>query len=63
MTAMGSLRNNGSDWMAELGPFGGEPPMIRPPGLYPSSPPSCVDFLANADDRAEEVVRIHAICI
>jgi hypothetical protein len=63
MTATGSLRHEGSDWTAGLGPFVCEPLMIRPPGFYPSAPPSSVDSLANADDRAEAVVRICAICI
>ena len=37
--------------------------MTRPPGFYPSSPPSSVESFANGDDRAEAVVRICAICI
>jgi len=63
MTATGSPRHEGSDWTAGLGPFVGEPLTTRPPGFYPSSPPSSVDSLANGDDRAEAVVRIRAICI
>jgi len=63
MTATSSPRHEGSDWMAGLGPFVGELLMTRPPGFYPSSPPSAVDSLANGDDRAETVVRILAICI
>jgi len=63
MTATGSLRHEGSDWTAGIGPFVGEPLMTRPPGFYPSSPPSSVDSLANGDDRAESVVQFHAICI
>jgi len=63
MTATGSPRHEGSDWTAGLGPFVGDPRMTRPPGFYPSSPPSSVDSLANGDDRAETVVRIRAICI
>jgi len=63
MTATGSPRHEGSDWTAELGPFVGEPLTTRPPGFYPSSPPSCVDFLASGDHRAEAVIRIRAISI
>jgi len=63
MTATGSPRHEGSDWTAGLGPFVGEPLMTRPPGFYRSSPPSSINSLANADDRAEAVVRICAICI
>jgi len=61
MTATGSSRHEGSDWTAGLGLFVGEPVMTRPPGLYPSSPSSSVDWLAIGDDRAEAVVRICAI--
>jgi hypothetical protein len=63
MTATGLPRHEGSDWTAGLGPFIQEPQMTRPPGFYPSLPPSSVDYLDNADDRAEAVARIHAICI
>jgi len=63
MAATGSPRQEGSDWTTGLGPFVSEPLMTRPPGFYSSSPPSAVDSLANADDRAEAVVRIRAICI
>jgi len=63
MTVTGSLRHEGSDWTVGLGRFVGEPLMTRPPGFYPSSPPSSVDCLANADDSAEAVVRIRAVCI
>jgi len=63
MTATGSPRHEGSDWTAGPGPFVGKPQMTRPPGSYPSSPPSSVDSLANGDDRAETVVRIRAIWI
>jgi len=63
MTATGSPRHEGSDWTAGLGPIVGKPLMTRPPGFYPSSPPSSVDSLANGDARAEAVVRIRAICI
>jgi len=63
MTATGSPRHEGSDWTAGLGPFVGKLLMTRPPGFHHSSPPSCVDSLANGDDRAEAVVRIRAICI
>jgi len=63
MTATGSVRHKGSDWMTGLGPFVGELLMTMPPGFFPSSPPSSVDSLANADDRADAVVRICLICI
>jgi hypothetical protein len=63
MTATGSPRHEGSDWMAGLGPFVGELLMTRPSGFYTSPPPSTVDSLANGDNRAEAVVRIRAICI
>ena len=63
MTATGSPKHKESDWTAGLGPFVGEQLMSRPPGFYPSSPPFSVDSLANGDDRAGAVVRIHAICI
>jgi hypothetical protein len=63
MTATGLPRHEGSDWTAGFGPLVGEPLMTRPPGFYPSPPPSSVDSLANGDDRAETVVRIRAICI
>jgi len=63
MNATGSPRHEGTDWTAGFGPFAGEPLMTSPPGSYPSSPPSSVDSLGNADDRAEVVVRIRAICI
>jgi len=62
MTATGSPRHEGSDWTAGLGPLVGEPLITEPPGFFPSSPPSSVDSSANADDRAEVVVRIRAIC-
>ena len=63
MTATGSPRHEGSDWTAGLGPFVGDLLITSPPGIYPSSPPSSVDSLANADNRVESVVRIRAICI
>jgi len=63
MTATGLQMHKGSDWTAGLGAFVGEPLMTRPPGLYPSSPPSSVDSLGNADDGLEAVIRILAICI
>jgi len=63
MTATGSPRHEGSAWTVGLGPFVGEPLMTRPPGFSPSSPPSFVDSLANAEDRAEAVVQIRTICI
>ena len=63
MTATASPRHEGSHWTAGLGPFVGEPLMTRPPGFYPSSPAFIVDSSANAEDKAEAVVRIRAICI
>jgi len=63
MTVTGKPRHEGSDWMAGLGPFVGETLTTRPPGFYPLLAPSSIDSLANADDRAEAVVRIRVICI
>jgi len=63
MTATGSPRHEGGDWMPGLCPFVGELLMTKHPGFYPSLPTSSVDSLANADDRVEAVVRIRAICI
>jgi len=63
MTATGSPMEEGSDCTAGLGPFMGELLMTKPPGFYPSSPLFSVNSLADADDRAEAVVGIRAICI
>jgi len=63
MTATGSPRHEGSDSTSWLGPFVCEPLIPRPRGFYPSSSPSSVDSLANAEDRAEAVVQIRVICI
>jgi len=63
MTATGLGKQEGSAWTARLGPFMGEPLMPRPPGFYSSSPSSIIESVANADDGAEAVVCIRAMCI
>jgi len=57
MTAIGSLRPEGSDRTAGLGSCVGEPLMTRPPGYSLPPLPSFHDYLANIDGAVRRYSR------